>query len=204
MVMKRVEALALFSLAGGNIAPCPGYTQSGDYKCDHDSTHRVCAQLVKSSHDDTPLEWGSKSFWEITDQKSFEWNDDIVGQPNPGECVYCLPIPRASCPARGQPCSVVRAALEPIVVRYSLLNSLARARLPTPRSSWCICMWATAELIEKVGCHNVHLRCESTDIEYVLSQYNDQGQKLDAAHSCLREKCGHAAKASAQATLTEA
>ena len=27
----------------------------------------------------------------------------------------------------------------------------------------------------------VHLRCESTDIEYVLSQYNDQGQKLDAA-----------------------
>ena len=57
---------------------------------------------------------------------------------------------------------------------------------------------------EKVGCHNVHLRCESTDIEYVLSQYNDQGQKLDAAHSCLREKCGHAAKASAQATLTEA
>ena len=64
--------------------------------------------------------------------------------------------------------------------------------------------WASAELIEKVGCHNVHLRCESTDIEYVLSQYNDQGQKLDAAHSCLREKCGHAAKASAQATLTEA
>ena len=55
-----------------------------------------------------------------------------------------------------------------------------------------------------MGCHNVHLRCESTDIEYVLSQYNDQGQKLDAAHSCLREKCGHAAKASAQATLTEA
>jgi hypothetical protein len=203
--MKLVAAaLSLLNLAAGNIAPCPGYTQSSDYKCDHDSTHRVCAQLVKNSHDDTPLEWGSKSFWEITDQKAFEWNDDIVGQPNPGECVYCLPIPRASCPARGQPCSVVRAALEPIVVRYSLLNSLARARLPTPRSSWCICMWATAELIEKVGCHNVHLRCESTDIEYVLSQYNDQGQKLDAAHSCLREKCGHAAKASAQATLTEA
>lgn len=104
---KRVEALALFSLAGGNIAPCPGYTQSGDYKCDHDSTHRVCAQLVKSSHDDTPLEWGSKSFWEITGQKSIEWNDDIVGQPNPGEYVYSLPIPRASsclvalCLARG-------------------------------------------------------------------------------------------------------
>ena len=109
--MKHVEALvfhlALFSLAGGNIAPCPGYTQSGDYKCDHDSTHRVCAQLVKSSHDDTPLEWGSKSFWEITGQKSIEWNDDIVGQPNPGEYVYSLPIPRASsclvalCLARG-------------------------------------------------------------------------------------------------------
>merc|ERR1719446_505870 len=25
--------------------------------------------------------------------------------------------------------------------------------------SWCICMWATAKLIKKAGCENVHISC---------------------------------------------
>ena len=61
---------------------------------------------------------------------------------------------------------------------------------PNPGDSWCICMWATASLIEKVGCDNVHLRCDSTDVDYVLNSYHDGGQRLDAAHQCLRQKCG--------------
>jgi len=56
--------------------------------------------------------------------------------------------------------------------------------------SWCICMWATATLIRKAGCENVHLRCEATDIKYVLGQYNDGGVDLKPAHDCLVKKCG--------------
>jgi hypothetical protein len=56
--------------------------------------------------------------------------------------------------------------------------------------SWCICMWATARLIEDVGCDNVHLRCNSTDVQYVMGKYNDGGVKLEAAHDCLTKKCG--------------
>lgn len=50
-------------------------------------------------------------------------------------------------------------------------------------------MWATASLIEKVGCENVHLRCDATDVDFVLNSYHDGGQKLTAAHECLRQKC---------------
>ena len=107
----------------------------------HDSTHRVCAKLVESASDSTPLSWGpAGDFWQITGQKAFQWNDKIVSAPNPGD-------------------------------------------------SWCICMWATASLIEKVGCENVHLRCEATDVKYVLSSYHDGGHSLDAAHACIRQKC---------------
>jgi len=56
--------------------------------------------------------------------------------------------------------------------------------------SWCICMWATAEMIDVVGCDNVHLHCDSTDVGYVMSQYTDAGHDLDTAHACLKKKCG--------------
>merc|ERR1712178_85371 len=41
--------------------------------------------------------------------------------------------------------------------------------------SWCICMWATARPIQAAGCDNVHLHCESTDLNYVMSSYTDGG-----------------------------
>lgn len=139
MLWAILSALVVAS-AASDVAVCPGEgPRYGDFKCNHDGTHRVCAQLVEASG--KPLSWGSDGdFWEITGQKAFQWNDRIVSGPNPGD-------------------------------------------------SWCICMWATASLIERVGCENVHLRCEATDVDFVLASYSDGGQRLHAAHSCLREKC---------------
>ena len=139
---KLLAPLALAWAAATDIQACPGEgDRYGDYKCNHDQTHRVCAKLVESAADSTPLSWGpAGDFWEITGQKAFQWNDRIVAAPNSGD-------------------------------------------------SWCICMWATASLIERVGCANVHLRCEATDVNYVLSSYHDGGHSLDAAHECIRQKC---------------
>ena len=68
--------------------------------------------------------------------------------------------------------------------------------------SWCICMWATAELIKKVGCKNVHIDCAATDVQYVLSKYNDGGIPLSSAHDCLINKC-FSKKRNSTATLLE-
>merc|ERR1712187_771057 len=43
--------------------------------------------------------------------------------------------------------------------------------------------------IEAAGCENVHIHCESTDVSYVLAQYQDGGTDLSPAHSCLQQKC---------------
>jgi len=58
-----------------------------------------------------------------------------------------------------------------------------------PGDSWCICMWATADLIEEVGCDNVHINCEATDIPYVLRSKKDGGWNLRKTRNCLRKKC---------------
>merc|ERR1719453_1084311 len=119
---------------------CPGESaRYGDHKCDHDDTHRVCATLLDDHGQ--PLNWGKGSFWEITGQTAWQWDDQI--RANNGD-------------------------------------------------SWCICMWATARLIEEAGCENVHLRCDSTDVQYVMSKYHDGGVKLSAAQDCLVKKCGAA------------
>jgi hypothetical protein len=56
--------------------------------------------------------------------------------------------------------------------------------------SWCIDLWQTAKLIQKVGCENVHVRCEATDVNYVLENYwgKDDEESL-AAWECLAEGC---------------
>ena len=114
----------------------------GDFKCDHDETHRVCATLVNNKGGQCKeLSWGTGDFWSITGQSAWNWKKDICAKPNPG-------------------------------------------------AGWCICMWATAKLIEKVGCDNVHLDCAATDTKWVMSHYTDGGQKLHAAHACLVKKCG--------------
>ena len=133
-------AAFLGSAVPSTVEVCPGEgPRYGDFKCNHDGTHRVCAQLIdNTSH--APLKWGTGDFWDLTGQKAFQWSDRIVAPPNPGD-------------------------------------------------SWCICMWATASLIKQAGCDNVHLRCDSTDVAYVLGQYHDGGVELSAAHDCLEKKC---------------
>jgi len=58
-----------------------------------------------------------------------------------------------------------------------------------PGTGWCICMWATARLISSAGCDAVHLDCDATDVDYVLSKYTDGGTNLQSAHECLMKKC---------------
>merc|ERR1711904_51499 len=129
---------AAFPKLGQSIAVCPGESgRYGDHKCNHDGTHRVCAQLLDDSG--SPLNWGSGNFWEITGQEAFQWDNQI--RANNGD-------------------------------------------------SWCICMWATARLIEAAGCDNVHLHCDSTDVTYVMDAYTDGGVDLAPAKSCLKQKCG--------------
>ena len=50
-------------------------------------------------------------------------------------------------------------------------------------------MWATARLIEAVGCENVHIRCDATDVKYVMSKFKDGGVELGPAHECIRKMC---------------
>ena len=45
-------------VAAADIEACPGEgPRYGDFKCNHDGTHRVCAQLVDESSS-APLVWG--------------------------------------------------------------------------------------------------------------------------------------------------
>ena len=143
-----LSALVLNTLSTVEVCPGEG-PRYGDYKCNHDGTHRVCAQLMDNTTNQV-LQWGAGDFWEITGQKAFQWSDRITSGPNAGD-------------------------------------------------SWCICMWATASLIQKVGCDNVHLRCASTDVDYVLNKYHDGGVELSAAHDCLERKCPEQAAAARDA-----
>merc|ERR1719369_491165 len=60
---------------------------------------------------------------------------------------------------------------------------------PNPGDSWCICMYATANLIKQVGCENVHINCPATDVSYILGSYQDGGWSLSQAKQCLQRKC---------------
>ena len=139
----RIIAVALCASAVSSLAVCKGEgPRYGDFKCNHDATHRVCAHLVDSSDGKCEeLSWGKGTFWQITNQEAWNWKDRVCEEPNPGD-------------------------------------------------GWCICMWATAQLIENVGCDNVHIDCAATDTAYVMSKYHDGGVKLNAAHDCLVKKCG--------------
>ncbi|XP_063685543.1 uncharacterized protein LOC134819509 isoform X2 [Bolinopsis microptera] len=126
------------------IQPCPGEgPRYGDFKCNHDRTHRVCAQLVDNSEGQCKeLAWNDdqQSFWQITGQQKWNWKTNICNPPNPGD-------------------------------------------------SWCICMWATESLIAKVGCDNVHINCEATDIPYLLRSVSDGGWDLSTSRECIKKKC---------------
>jgi len=128
----------------GSIEICPGEgPRYGDFKCNHDRTHRVCARLVDNSNGQCKeLAWNDnqQSFWQITGQQRWNWKRYICNPPNPGD-------------------------------------------------SWCICMWATASLIRKVGCDNVHINCAATDVPYLMGSARDGGWDLTKARECVEKKC---------------
>jgi len=98
-LLSRVAALCLacymlFSTvvfakkASSSVVVCPGEgPRYGDFKCNHDGTHRVCAKLL--NEEGQPLSWGKGDFWAITGQKRFQWDDKIRAKPNPGDS-WCI------------------------------------------------------------------------------------------------------------------
>ena len=46
-------------------------------------------------------------------------------------------------------------------------------------------MRAFANLIEDVGCQNVHIHCDATDVQYVLDNYEVSEDSEENAHDCL-------------------
>jgi hypothetical protein len=55
--------------------------------------------------------------------------------------------------------------------------------------SMCISEGLTAKLIEKAGCKNVQIRCDATDVNYVMGRYTDMGMDLSPVKACLEEQC---------------
>jgi len=71
--------------------------------------------------------------------------------------------------------------------RWNWKNRICSA--PNPGDSWCICMWATANLIDRVGCDNVHINCAATDVDHLMRSYSDGRWNLNEAKSCIQRKC---------------
>jgi len=156
---KAVDNWGDFDPYADRVKPCPG-DDRGDRKCNHDRTHRVCAKLVDNTNGQCKrLQWGTKNFWEITDQVKYDWSKLI-----------CSDKTRSGDPK---------------------LDGLSA----DDREHWCICMWATEGLINKVGCDNVHFQCNATDVNYILRAYNmdydvhgDQVE-ITNAKCCMLKKC---------------
>lgn len=67
-----------------------------DFKCNHDHTHRVCAELINpaesrkesgtSAHVCSARKFAPKdqTFWQLTSQTEWEWKDKVCNAPNPG------------------------------------------------------------------------------------------------------------------------
>merc|ERR1719274_420899 len=79
--------MLVVSASAGDVAVCPGENDRyGDHKCNHDSTHRVCAQLLDNGGQ--PLSWGPKGdFWEITNQKAWQWDNEIRNNHGDSWCI---------------------------------------------------------------------------------------------------------------------
>ena len=131
-MLRAVIALQLLATAlSGAVDVCPGEgPRYGDYKCNHDGTHRVCAQLVDESSG-APLSWGEGGdFWAIAGQQTWQWDDAIVSEPNPGDswciCMWAFARVRGLCRVlRRRP--ALRSAHLPIAARHPRSSSTAWA-----------------------------------------------------------------------------
>ena len=55
--------------------------------------------------------------------------------------------------------------------------------------SQCMDIFAISELMLTLGCENVHLRCEATDVVYIRRQYIAYGAGVEHALACIESKC---------------
>jgi len=87
MMLHRAALVAgAACVASGDIDVCPGESaRYGDHKCNHDTTHRVCAKLLDDAGQ--PLSWGDGDFWEITGQKDFQWDAEIRANNGDSWCI---------------------------------------------------------------------------------------------------------------------
>lgn len=54
--------------------------------------------------------------------------------------------------------------------------------------TWCVCQWAFANIVAKVGCDNVTVDCSATSMR-ALDRYRSDVSKYDHAIKCLETKC---------------
>lgn len=81
-VVDSDTAAAVSTLLQSGLNVCPGEgPRYGDYKCNHDGTHRVCAEL--KNDDGSKKMWGGRDFWQITGQS--DWSSNVGSDSaNPG------------------------------------------------------------------------------------------------------------------------
>lgn len=66
--------------------------------------------------------------------------------------------------------------------------------------SMCIGMGMTAKLIQEAGCKDVHIRCEASDLSYMMTRYSDAGMDLTSLKQCLQDQCKVGQTLAAQAS----
>ena len=166
---------------------CAGDTR-GDRRCNHDSTHRVCAKIGEA---DT-------SFWMFTGQKS--WCVHLSAR-------FCVPTrtrmhtvlliylePRAYMPLPRSVRSLPRLGNRCNTVGYYGGEFGSQMRCPADKPTWCICKWATASWIKGESCNErVEIDCAATDIcataQGLFFSYNDYDTNLHPARECTKSKC---------------
>merc|ERR1711892_43919 len=84
-IMVTLFILSTFLVATLGLNPCPGDTR-GDRRCNHDSTHRVCAKIGIEG----------TSFWEFTGQSSWCGTIGSYGGPY-GSLPRCPPAKPSWC-----------------------------------------------------------------------------------------------------------
>ena len=62
-------------------------------------------------------------------------------------------------------------------------------RCPPEKPTWCICKWATEKWINGVGCNQVEIDCQATDVCDLKTSYIDGDVELHKARECIESKC---------------
>ena len=58
---------------------------------------------------------------------------------------------------------------------------------PCTRQNWCVCQWAFADVLDKVDCADLHVKCDATSSK-ALEAYR-KSPKYEKALACLQKHC---------------